>query len=93
MSYTISDVKNSISRKLHGTTANQLSDFYGLLYDAAVKVLDECDFEETRRTQQLLTPVYGQNAFDYACPADLKGNRLIDLRPQAYNRKLSDVPR
>jgi hypothetical protein len=90
MSYSIVDLKNSVSRKLHGTTANQLTDFYGLLYDTAVKVQDDCDFSETRRTIQLTTPIYGQAAYDYACPADLKGNRLIDLRPQA-NRHVSDV--
>lgn len=91
MAYSISDIKSSISRKLHGTTANQLSDFYGLLLDSAVKCQEDCDFEETRRTQPLTTPIYGQAAFDYACPADLKGNRLIDLRPQA-NRKISELP-
>lgn len=80
-----------MARKLHGTSANQLSDFYGLAFDAAVKCQEDCDFEETRRTLPLTTPLYGQAAFDYACPADLKGNRLIDLRPQA-NRQLSDVP-
>jgi hypothetical protein len=53
--------------------------------------MDDCDFEETRRTAQLTTPIYGQAAFNYACPADLKGNRLIDLRPQA-NRLANDLP-
>jgi hypothetical protein len=91
MSYTITDIKNAVSRRLHGTTANQLTDFYGLLYDTATKCLDDCDFEETRRTVQLTTPIYGQASFEYACPSDLKGNRLIDLRPQA-NRSPSDVP-
>jgi len=91
MSYSVSDLKNAVARKLHGTTANQLTDFYGLLFDAAVKCLDECDFEETRRTSQLSTPVYGQAAYNATCPSDLKGNRLIDIRPQA-NRLFNDVP-
>lgn len=91
MSYSLTNIKNSISRKLHGTTVNQLTDFYGLCFDAAVKCQEDCDFEETRRTAQLTTPLYGQAAFDYACPADLKGNRLIDLRPQA-NRLPGDTP-
>lgn len=91
MAYSISDIKNAVSRKLHGTSANQITDFYGLLYDTAVKCLDDCDFEETRRTSQLTTPIYGQAAFNYACPSDLKGNRLLDLRPQV-NRRLWNVP-
>lgn len=91
MAYSITDVKNAVSRKLHGTTANQLTDFYGLLFDTASKCIDDCDFEETRRTAALTTPIYGQAAFDYACPTDLKGNRLIDLRPTA-NRLVNDVP-
>lgn len=89
--YSITDLRNAVARRLHGTTANQLTDFYGLLYDTATKCLDDCDFEETRRTAQLTTPIYGQSAFDYACPSDLKGNRLIDLRPQA-NRLEGDRP-
>lgn len=92
MPYTVTQLKNAAARKLHGTTANQITDFYGLLYDVAAKCQEDCDFDETRRTVQLASPVYGQAAFDYACPADLKGNRVIDLRPQA-NRLANDVPR
>jgi len=91
MSYSITQLKNAVSRRLHGTTASQLTDFYGLLYDTAVMCQQDCDFDETRRTVQLTTPLYGQAAFDYACPADLKGNRLIDIRPQA-NRRPGDTP-
>jgi len=90
MPYTISDLKKAVSRRLHGTTANQLTDFYGLLYDVACKCQEDCDFEETRRSVQLITPIYGQAVFDYACPSDLKGNRIIDLRPQA-DRKIGDI--
>jgi len=90
MPYLISDLKNAIARKLHGTTANKLTDFYGLLYDVAVRCQTDCDFEETRRTVALATPLYGQAAFDYACPADVKGNRIIDLRPQA-NRQRNNI--
>ena len=91
MSYSILDVKNDISGILHGTTANQITNFYGVLFRAASRVIQDIDPEETRRTQQLVSPIYGQTAFDYACPSDLKGNRFIDLRPQA-NRKSFDVP-
>lgn len=91
MSYQILDVKNAIARKLHGVTANQITDFYGLCFDAAIKVLQDVDPEETRRTVPLATPLYGQESYDYACPSDLKGNRLIDLKPQA-NRSIFDVP-
>ena len=91
MPYLISDLKNATARKLHGTTANQLTDFYGLLFDAAVRCLDDVDFEETRRTVPLTTPLYGQEVFDASCPSDLKGNRLIDIRPQA-NRDYNDIP-
>lgn len=91
MAYTLLDIKNATARKLHGVTANQITDFYGLCFDAAVKVLSQVDPEETRRLVPLATPLYGQAAFDYASPSDLKGNRFIDLRPQA-NRSPSDTP-
>lgn len=90
MSYSVLDIRNDLSAILHGTSTNQITNFYGLLFRAATEVLGDIDPEETRRTNQLL-PLYGQAAFDYACPADLKGNRIIDLKPQA-NRKPSDLP-
>ena len=91
MSYSILDIKNDLSGILHGTTTNQITNFYGVLFRAASRILQDIDPEETRRTQQLVSPIYGQVSFDYACPSDLKGNRFIDLRPQA-NRTSFDVP-
>jgi hypothetical protein len=90
MAYTILDLQNDLSGVLHGTTTNQITNFYGLVFRAASNVLSQIDPEETRRTTAL-SAIYGQAAFDYAAPTDLKGNRFIDLRPLA-NRMVTDVP-
>lgn len=89
MSTTITDIRNGVARRLHGTSSNQLTDFYGLLHDAAVRCQADTDFEETRRTVPLATPVYG-GVFVYEPPSDLKGDRIVSFRTQpwflAYDR-------
>jgi len=88
--YTISDVRNAVARHLHGTTANQITDFYGVCYDAACAIQGKVDAEETRRTVQLASLLYPV-AYQVACPSDLKGVAVIDIRPTG-TRDRSDVP-
>lgn len=88
MPYSITQLKADVSGTLHGTTVNQVKNFYGLLYRAASSLQSDIDVEECRRTVALSTPVYGE-VYDYACPSDLKGNRVIDLRPYV-GRSVSD---
>lgn len=88
MAYNVTNLKSDMAGALHGTSVNQITNLYGLLFRAASELLSDIDPEETRRTLGLTTPVYGQ-VYEYACPSDLKGNRLIDLRPYV-NRLAGD---
>lgn len=65
----------------HGTTLNQIQGFDGIINRAARQILLDIDPQETKRTLPLASPIYDQ-VFDYACPVDLKGNRVIDIKPQ-----------
>ena len=73
---------------LHGTTLDQITNLYGVFNRAARQVLFDLDPQETKRIVEFTNPIYNQ-VWDYAVPADLKGNKLIDIRPQA-NRQYFD---
>lgn len=80
MSRTISQIKTTISSRLHGTTLNKLSDFNTICKDAAENMLSRIDPQETGRTALLSNAVYDQ-VYDYAVPTDFKSP--IDIRKQA----------
>lgn len=88
MSYDVTSLKSDISSILHGTTTNQVTNFDGLIYRAARQVLLDVDPQETKRITQL--PTVFTDVFDYACPTDLKGNKVIDIFPQV-NRQQTDI--
>ena len=88
MSFLISDLKNRVEPKLHGTTINKVGDFYGLCLEAAGNVLLKIDPRETIRIQQITNALYDQ-VYEYVAPTDLKGDAIIDIRPQV-SRSVSD---
>ena len=88
MSYSVTTLLNDISGVIHGTTANKIPNVYGAINRAARAVLLDVDPKETQRIFQL-SQVFN-SVYDYALPADVKGDRLIDVRPQA-GRNPSDV--
>ena len=89
MNYSVATLKNDLISVLHGTTTNQIVNLNGLIYRAARQVLMDVDPQETKRTVPITGPVFNQ-VNNYAVPADLKGNKVIDIKPQV-NRYLSDV--
>lgn len=88
MSFTISDAKTRIQRKLHGTSLSKLTAVYDLFAEAGWNVISEIDPAETIRITQLSGKIFDR-VYDYALPADVKGNKVIDIRPQV-NRTVSD---
>jgi hypothetical protein len=88
MPYTIATLKNDAAARLHGTTINSIQNFYGLCNQAASDILLRIDPQETKRIVE--TPPIFNGVWDYAAPVDLKGNRVIDLRPQ-FTRYPNDV--
>ena len=88
MSFSVQTLLNDITGVMHGTTSNRIPNIYGTITRAARALLLDVDPKETQRIVQL-SQVFN-NVYDYACPADLKGDKLIDIRPQA-GRNPSDV--
>ena len=78
--YNILKLKSDVAAASHGTTINSIQNFYGLCNRAASDVLLRIDPQETKRLVE--TPPVFNGVWDYAIPSDLKGNRLIDIRPQ-----------
>src|SRR3990167_8570621 len=88
MAYTIANAKDSLSGILHGTNLNKIQDIYGIFARAGRQILLDCDPSETRRVSQIENALY-DDVYDYAAPSDLKGKKVIDIRPQT-NRGLAD---
>ncbi len=82
-SYSITNCKADLEAMLHGTTLNQIVNLYGLFNRAAGDILLDVDAQETKRTVQLANQIFYQ-VYDYNCPSDLKGNCVIDIKPQLF---------
>jgi hypothetical protein len=83
MSYTIAELKNDASRKLHGTALNKLSgNFYDLAREAARAVLSAIDPKETTRKASITNAIYNE-VYSYPLPSDIKGDKWISILPQA----------
>lgn len=88
MSYPISTLKTELTAVLHGTTLNKVQALDNLIDRAARQLIADCDPQETKRISQIDNAIYDR-VYDYAVPVDLKGNCIVDIRPQV-NRKFSD---
>ncbi len=84
MSYSISQSNADLAAVLHGTSLNKVQGLNNLHNRTARQLLLDIDPIETERKILTTTPLFNQ-IWDYPCPADLKGNRLIDISPQ-YQR-------
>ena len=88
MSYSVLTAKQDLSAILHGTTLDQVVSVDNAFNRAARQLLMDVDLQETKRIVTMTTPIYSQ-VYDYALPVDVKGNRIIDIRPQV-NRSPND---
>ncbi len=82
MSYSIQTLLNDLSGVTHGTTTNKIPNIFGAINRAARQIVQDVDPKETQRIISLASQVFN-DVFDYPAPIDLKGDRIIDLRPQA----------
>lgn len=81
MSYSITTLITDLGSVIHGTKTNKIPNLYGHINRAARQFLLDVDAKETQRIVSL-SQVFN-NTFDYPCPIDLKGDRIVDVRPQA----------
>ncbi len=89
MSYSITQCNVDLAALLHGTALNKIQSLTALHNRTARQLLGDLDPQETIRKVITTTPIYNQ-IWDYACPTDLKGNRVIDISPQ-YQRNPSQI--
>lgn len=81
MSFTISDFETRLVSKMHSIESTQIADIFGLITEAAGNVLLEMDPRETKRITQIDNALY-DNVYSYVLPTDLKGDAIVDIRPQ-----------
>lgn len=82
MSYNLgTDLANDLTGIFHGTTLDSVVNLYQIYSRAARRLLLDCDPIETKRSGTL-SQIYN-SVYDYAVPTDLKGTKVIDIRPQA----------
>lgn len=81
MAYSINNLLTDVASVIHGTTVNKIPNVYGHINRAARQVLQDVDPKETTRIVSL--PQVFNSVFDYPIPADVKGDRITDIRPQA----------
>lgn len=81
MNYSVLNLKQDLTGVLHQTTLNQIVNLDGVIDRAARQLLLDIDPQETKRTLEFITPIYN-SVFDYQIAEDVKGNRIIDIRPQ-----------
>lgn len=89
MAYTILDLKNDLTGVMHGNRLNQVFNLNGVINRAARQLLLDVDPQETKRVLEFVNPVFN-SVCDYPIAADVKGNRIIDVRPQV-RRLPSDI--
>ena len=87
MTYTVSQLKVDLQGAIHGTSLNKVQGINQLINRAASTLLLEIDPLETKRIVALSQPIY-DHVYDYALPSDLKGEKIIDIRPQANRTSL-----
>jgi hypothetical protein len=84
----VTGLKSELQAMIHGTTLNQVVNMNGLIYRAARQLLLDLDPQEMKRISPLASAIY-DSVYDYPIPVDVKGNKVIDIRPQV-SRNLSD---
>lgn len=82
--YDIDSLNQELEAMMHGTTLNQVEDIFGAWTRAARRLLGDVDPQETKIVSQF-GKVY-DGVWDYPLATDVKGNKVVDLFPQA-NRK------
>lgn len=81
MAYSVQTAKNDLQGVLHGTQLNQITNLDGIFNRTARQLLLDLDPQETKRLLEFANPIFN-SVFDYPIAADVKGNKIIDIRPQ-----------
>ncbi len=88
MSFTRASANNDLEGIIHSQNLNKVVNIDSLYQRAARNLLSKIDPRGTVRIVQIANAVHDE-IFDYTAPTDLKGNKIIDIRPQV-NRQVKD---
>ena len=88
MDYSIQNLKDDLQGILHSTSLDKVRNQLELINRAGRTLIAKIDPDGTKRIAQITNAVHN-SIFDYTAPADLKGNKIIDIRPQ-INRTTKD---
>lgn len=80
MSYSVSQLKSDLAGRLHGTSLNKINGPDDLISRGARQLILDVDPMETRQTERVDATFY-DGVFEHPAPVDLKGNKVIDVRP------------
>lgn len=87
MAYTRQNLQDDLTAIFHGTTLDKVSNIEGLFNRSARQFLLDLDPQETIRVADF-SSVF-DSIYTYSAPSDLKGNKIIDIRPR-FNRNKSE---
>jgi hypothetical protein len=76
--YNITQLKADLTGIGHGTTLNKVINIDGLILRACRQVMSDIDLKETVVKHRFT--LY-KDIYDYVCPTDIKGNKIIDIYP------------
>lgn len=79
--FTISNVKQDLENLVHSSTLDRVNNLNSVFQMSARNMLMRIDPAETKRIAQITNALYDE-VYDYSAPSDLKGNKVIDIRPQ-----------
>jgi hypothetical protein len=85
--YTRTLIKARVAPLLTGTVPD--TTINALMNKAVTDVLDEADLRSTKR-KTALTPFLITDVYQYTCPTDMKGMKIIDLKPQVGRSRFDD---
>lgn len=73
---------------VHSTDLNKITNINNLLERAGRAIIGKIDPAYTIRKAEITNAIHDE-IYDYSCPSDLKGSKIIDIRPQ-LNREVDD---
>lgn len=84
----IGDAKQDLTGIVHSTSLDKITNLNSVFQRAARNLLGKLDPRGTVRIAQISDVIHDE-IFNYSAPSDLKGNKVIDIRPQV-NRGVQD---
>jgi len=89
MNKTVANLKDDLEGVVHSTDVSEVRNLNKLIERAGRNLLTRIDPKGTIRIAQISNAVHN-DIYDYSAPSDLKGDAIIDIRPQV-NREEWDA--